>query len=861
MGLGIASLCGAIWFGLPILGSGWTADPQLRAVLILSVLSVISLAAISSALRRRRAAFALEKQLLGETGGDEQVLADRMQGAVAHLKRSAGANSLYDLPWYVIIGPPGVGKTTALLHSGIEFPGADASAIRGYAGTRNCDFWFARDAVMVDTAGRYTTQDSDAAADKASWQALLRELKSVRPEQPINGVIVAFSCSDLITSTAAELAEHAQIIRDRLAEMHQAMRVPLPVYVMFTKADIIAGFREVFADLDKTGRRQVWGHTFQTRKRQSDTVGAVSGEFEDLVARTMCQVTDRLAEEPDGQSRIAILGFPEQLGLMQPRIVSFLNAVFAAPGDIQAWMRGFYFTSGTQAGTPIDQVLGAIGSASEQPGFLSGRGRSFFLHDMLTKVVFAERDWIGYDRLRVLRRNIVRGTGKTIIFATSAAIAAVLVLSFWSNATLVRSAADLSAEYRDQASIFLQKPIIEDASVLPVLAALDTARELSQIGLEQESLLPPAWNDAGLSRRQTVETTAGQVYSDGLEDLLRPRMMLLLEQRLARHVADRDLAAAYRTLRIYILTARAQPGRGDDAAIRSYFAEAWVQEFSAASAGAEYHRMNAHLGQMLARDDRVTPAVSANAELVSRARLAIGDLPEEAQLFELIRDRAGDLAPVTFGSLAGLDLTLADGQHVEAVGVPGLFAFDGYWQVLLPSSLTASDLLAENAWVLGGSVQPVDTLQLLPGVLAIYGHEMAVRWDKSLNLIIGTPDLDATVRELTAFVTRHTQLTQALHQVEAPGPAGTSLARLQDMNVAATRAMKIVEGGSAKAQIGLAPWHDLDAGQADRLIDLLETAPQSAEARARLLAQVNTLPEPLRRMVRAEFNGTITPSD
>ena len=48
---------------------------------------------------------------------------------------------LYQLPWYIIIGPPGSGKTTALINSGLHFP-LGAGKVRGVGGTRNCDWWF-----------------------------------------------------------------------------------------------------------------------------------------------------------------------------------------------------------------------------------------------------------------------------------------------------------------------------------------------------------------------------------------------------------------------------------------------------------------------------------------------------------------------------------------------------------------------------------------------------------------------------------------------------------------------------------------------------------------------------------------------
>ena len=110
---------------------------------------------------------------------DATVLKERMKDALATLKSASGGKGdyLYDLPWYLLIGPPGSGKTTALVNSGLKFPlarGATPAAIAGVGGTRYCDWWFTEDAVLIDTAGRYTTQDSDAKADQRELARLSR---------------------------------------------------------------------------------------------------------------------------------------------------------------------------------------------------------------------------------------------------------------------------------------------------------------------------------------------------------------------------------------------------------------------------------------------------------------------------------------------------------------------------------------------------------------------------------------------------------------------------------------------------------------------------------------------------------------
>ena len=159
---------------------------------------------------------------------------------------------VYQLPWYIFIGPPGSGKTTALLNAELNFPLADRlgqQAVRGVGGTRNCDWWFTDDAVLIDTAGRYTTQESHKDVDAAAWTGFLQLLKKNRPRRPINGAIVTVSVSDLLTQSAAQREAQANAIRRRILELHETLGIRFPIYLLLTKADLLAGFMEFFGGL------------------------------------------------------------------------------------------------------------------------------------------------------------------------------------------------------------------------------------------------------------------------------------------------------------------------------------------------------------------------------------------------------------------------------------------------------------------------------------------------------------------------------------------------------------------------------------------------------------------------------------
>ena len=202
-------------------------------------------------------------------------LRQRFEQSLATLRKArfenkvqGGRSYLYQLPWYIFIGAPGSGKTTALINSGLRFPLSEKlgkDAVRGVGGTRNCDWWFTDEAVLLDTAGRYTTQTSNQAVDSAAWGGFLKLLKRFRPRQPLNGAIITLSVSDLLTQSAAERTDYGRTVRQRIQELHENLGTRFPIYIMVTKCDLLAGFMEFYGDLGREERGQVWGATFEFR--------------------------------------------------------------------------------------------------------------------------------------------------------------------------------------------------------------------------------------------------------------------------------------------------------------------------------------------------------------------------------------------------------------------------------------------------------------------------------------------------------------------------------------------------------------------------------------------------------------------
>src|SRR5690242_8806237 len=242
LGMLVAALI--IWFIGPLIGIGDSSPlgsvlQRTLAITLIPALwglgSTFTNVRMAKTNRELQATLTETPQAKAQAAGAEEAaeLGNRLKEALDLLKKTKvrktwGSGWLYELPWYLFIGPPGSGKTTALTNSGLNFPLAaqmGSGAIRGVGGTRSCDWWFTDNAVLIDTAGRYTTQDSDAAVDRAGWLAFLDLLKSTRDRQPLNGVIVAIALTDIGAASRDERLAHARAVRRRIKELEERLAV------------------------------------------------------------------------------------------------------------------------------------------------------------------------------------------------------------------------------------------------------------------------------------------------------------------------------------------------------------------------------------------------------------------------------------------------------------------------------------------------------------------------------------------------------------------------------------------------------------------------------------------------------------
>jgi type VI secretion system protein ImpL len=216
--------------------------------------------------------------------------------------------------------------------------------------------------VLIDTAGRYTTQDSDAGRRPASWLGVPRPAADQPPRQPINGVLVAISHRGHAPPASAG-RDRGACRRDPQApaELHEELKVDFPVYVVFTKADLIAGFTEYFGDSRRGARRRSGARRSRPpTARQHGRPGRA--ELDLLIERLNERLPDRLQEgagpsRPRGQ----MFGFPAQLAAL-PRRSSIFSTASSSRRATTPMRRCGASTSppARSRARPIDQVIGAL---------------------------------------------------------------------------------------------------------------------------------------------------------------------------------------------------------------------------------------------------------------------------------------------------------------------------------------------------------------------------------------------------------------------------------------------------------------------------------------------------------------------
>ncbi|MDC8786104.1 type VI secretion protein IcmF/TssM N-terminal domain-containing protein [Roseateles koreensis] len=332
-------------------------------------------------------------------------LRTRLLNAIHTLKTSSlgrrwlpfGGNPIYRMPWVVMLGQGGAGRTSLMTGSDLEYALLEYSPYQENrdASYNGCEWNFANQAVILDTHGRL----AESSEGRGEWRNLLSLLKKHRSKKPLDALVLTVNVAELALADAPSIDNLAKQVRDRVHDLADHIGFQVPVYLAFTQIDRLEGFESFFRGANANELKKPWGAMLSWKKRNKQHAAqAFNAEFDLLASELREMAEQRLLQQRGAGERLGLYSFPIEFSKLKPALSSFVGKLFQTnPYQFRPLFRGFYFTSVAQsgnlvspAGTQIREAFG-IPDGGTRPNTHSGPARPFFVNEFFSSLVLPDR--------------------------------------------------------------------------------------------------------------------------------------------------------------------------------------------------------------------------------------------------------------------------------------------------------------------------------------------------------------------------------------------------------------------------------------------------------------------------------------
>jgi type VI secretion system protein ImpL len=466
-----------------------------------------------------------------------------------------------------------------------------------------------------------------------------------------------------------------------------------------------------------------------------------------------------VAAEKVVQRRGRILQFPVEFSALRRPLARFIEELFR-PSNYQETplLRGFYFSSGAQVGSPVDRVLAAGGAGANAGGGLprhtshrtqfeqhSGGNASFFVTDLLRKIIFPDRRLGTTSKVRVqrhIRKQFLIGGALLVLTALIVIPAA---MSYLDNLDLI-----------DATALDVQETRLPPGESLGGDAALDSLdRLLARLStLDQQSDQASIGYWWGPYTAEPVRDALRGLYLQRLRQTAEGPLREQLSSSV-RSVGDlpnldpESFTSGYDALHLYLMMT--DPSRLEPEWATSELARVWSQAsqrgaLSGSSPGATHVENYVH--ELVA--DKSWAWVE-DGVLVERARERLASMPVDVIAYSALEAAAKGAPPIRPDQIfvgASARFMTTKGR----VEVPGLYTRLG-WEKVRP--LLEQDKEMHFApWVLGqGTNAAGESSWSIDQLRGQYFERYERAWiDFFLGLNIATPTtLRSAIDELAAL--------------------------------------------------------------------------------------------------------------
>jgi|GEM_PF-3671335 len=729
--------------------------------------------ALSAARSRRReaAAAAPRAAVPPQQQAELDGFHERIHTAVRVLRESKlargrkGDEVLYSLPWVLLLGPAESGKTTVLQECGLDFPYTTAEGIRQRgAPPASCEFWFSRQGIVIDMAGRIAVEEEWFDA----FKGFLDLLKRARKDRPIDGVVVTVDVADLLKRTGREAERLANSLRQRFDEMIKRLGIRFPIYVLFTKCDQLEGFHEFFGNLRSKERAQVWGATIPRALRRTMANDKIfAQEFDRLVESMNLHRLRLMAAEPDRSKLPWIYAFPSRMSALKTRLTEFMGVLLQpTPYSERPLFRGFYLTGAAGGAVRIPEPQAAQPSwepgrklaAAEEPPRPS---KNYFLENLFPRIIFADRPLATASVGTRLRRRL----WMDVAFAAAVLCCAVLIVgmafSFSENRALIARARQSALQLADAGW---------DGKRTTDLMAMEGLRQIVE-ELDKHATEGPPWKlRFWLYSGARINGPVRHIYFERLRRSFVTPTAEALRQKLAYLVAHADSATGfeefYTALKAYLMMT--EPARAEESFLNNALAPIW-KGFSAPEAEDAALKQLRFYAQQLPRNQPELQ-LTQDSGLVARARRALSQFPAMDRLYNALKSQGNaKFPPFTLSAATsgrGLDYLSS------SYDVPGVFTEAAWRTYFKQASTEAGKAVLKDDWVVGPTYagarpQQISDADYQKQILDRYFAEYSTEWQRFMEGISVVPlaDLAEARQALNVFSQQDSPISRLLMSV------------------------------------------------------------------------------------------------
>ncbi len=460
---------------------------------------------------------------------------------VLEASKLAGDPALFRVPRVLMIGPPGAGKSAAIHRARLEL----AFTTDPEGGSTQLEISLSRQGAIFDLPGAYFADDG---VEHAAWLELLSLLAARKKPVPVDAVVAVIALDELASATPDDAEALALRLRRRTHEVFDALGWRAPLYLMFSRADRVAGFVDSFSVLPSAERAQALGVFME-----SDDPQRIRPAVDGLLSQLRAGAVARLPYlEP--AFRAGTFALPEQLAALAPPMEALLRRLYEpSPLGDRARVAGAYLASAAQDRAPIDpageRVRRAFGLSGRPDSAAAPGARSFFLHELFARLLLlgsrtTERSAAGRRRHR---RTVVASLAVSL--GAAALIGGFSLISYSKNSALIASTVTLARS--------LQRP---DTELSP--SDYERLHAIVPVAARLEDLERWEVSDRPLSLRFGFYSGGDLLvplrlaFERPMQELFVDRVGIELESMLGDATGSGDVATDYDVLKAYLMLTR-----------------------------------------------------------------------------------------------------------------------------------------------------------------------------------------------------------------------------------------------------------------------------------------------------------------